>query len=359
MIVLPGSRKVLVRREDVAALARRSDLPRRSRPAIGSRDGGRLDRAAEPEGGRAALHRALPPRRGGVRQALRRQLPHAPDAEARERWIAGELAAMRVPDLRLLRSAPARTLAQAAEGWLASRIDLAPNTLATHRKSIARTVSAFGQRDPASLIPAEIAEWVSSLADELAPATIGKSLGALAQPARPPGRRAEPGPLTGASGCRGACARRSSRRPPSTWSAVIAAVAPRYRLPLLVLESTAMRVSELESLTWGDARRPGRPLARRPPAGEGGPRTLGRSAARRLRRGRRPRAPRGSRDDRPRASARRAGATPRRRSTAPAEPPARPPGRRTTSATGASRCGTGRGSIGRASAHGPGSPHER
>ena len=33
---------------------------------------------------------------------------------------------------------------------------------------------------------------------------------------------------------------------------VIAAVAPRYRLALLVLESTAMRVSELESLTWGD-----------------------------------------------------------------------------------------------------------
>ena len=116
------------------------------------------------------------------------------DAEARERWIAGELAAMRVPDLRLLRSAPVRTLAQAAEGWLASRIDLAPNTLATHRKSIARAVSAFGQRDPASLIPAEIAEWVSSLAGELAPATIGKSLGALAQPARPPRRRAEPGP---------------------------------------------------------------------------------------------------------------------------------------------------------------------
>ena len=29
-------------------------------------------------------------------------------------------------------------------------------------------------------------------------------------------------------------------------------MAPRYRLPLLVLEATAMRISELELLRWGD-----------------------------------------------------------------------------------------------------------
>jgi len=35
-------------------------------------------------------------------------------------------------------------------------------------------------------------------------------------------------------------------------AALIAAAAPRYRLPLLVLEATGMRVGELEALRWGD-----------------------------------------------------------------------------------------------------------
>src|SRR3954447_11623115 len=33
-------------------------------------------------------------------------------------------------------------------------------------------------------------------------------------------------------------------------------LAPRYRLPLLVLDSTGMRVGELEQLTWGDVDEP-------------------------------------------------------------------------------------------------------
>jgi integrase len=38
--------------------------------------------------------------------------------------------------------------------------------------------------------------------------------------------------------------------------AVHAALPARYRLPLLVLEQTGMRVGELESLTWGDVDEP-------------------------------------------------------------------------------------------------------
>jgi integrase len=62
----------------------------------------------------------------------------AREAEARQRWIAGELAAMRVPNLRLVEAKAAPTLEQAAETWRASRVDVAPTTNNTHRSDIAR-----------------------------------------------------------------------------------------------------------------------------------------------------------------------------------------------------------------------------
>jgi len=56
------------------------------------------------------------------------------EAVARRKWLAGELEAMRVPDLRLLDARTAApTLAEVSESWRGSRIDVAEGTAATYR----------------------------------------------------------------------------------------------------------------------------------------------------------------------------------------------------------------------------------
>jgi hypothetical protein len=56
------------------------------------------------------------------------------EATIRKQWVAGELAALRVPDLTLLREPePAPTFAEAAKRWQASRVDVAEATQVQHR----------------------------------------------------------------------------------------------------------------------------------------------------------------------------------------------------------------------------------
>ena len=112
-------------------------------------------------GGREAEHR-----HGGSFKTRR-------EAEARARWIADELAAMRVPDMRA--SAPELvSVRQAAERWRTSRLDISPATANVHRKSLAHILAAFGDRAPESVTPAEVAELVGTLAARLAPSTVRK-----------------------------------------------------------------------------------------------------------------------------------------------------------------------------------------
>src|SRR5581483_878364 len=84
-------------------------------------------------GGREAA-----PRYGGSFSTMR-------EATIRRNWIAGELAAMRVPDLRLLAEPPAApTLAETARRWRESRLDVAEATRLQHRSSIALAVAELG-----------------------------------------------------------------------------------------------------------------------------------------------------------------------------------------------------------------------
>src|SRR4051794_41552011 len=84
-------------------------IVRRSR-----RDGGTIYRVLYRLGGREST-----PKHGGSFRTRR-------DATVRRNWLAGELAAMRVPDILLLdASAAAPTLATVAVTWLGSRIDVA------------------------------------------------------------------------------------------------------------------------------------------------------------------------------------------------------------------------------------------
>ena len=187
--------------------------------------------------------------------------PTRREALARERWVAGELAAMRAPRLGSLEdtadSVP--TLAEAAERWRASRVDVVDGTAVGHRVQLARVLPLLGTRPVDEITPADVAELVAALhATGRKRETIRKSLGALAQvldfagvrdnPARdrvrvrlPRGEREEPSPPTAGQ-----------------IEAVLPLMPPRYALALLVLDATGMRVGELEEkgLRCGDLDEP-------------------------------------------------------------------------------------------------------
>ena len=191
-------------------------------------------------GGREAMLR-----HGGVFRTKR-------EAEMRAQWIAGELAAGRLPDLRLERApVMVETLRAVAERWQASRIDVAEATKAVHRKALAHVLTAFGGRDPLSLEPGEIGAWIGDLAATKSRGTCEKVLGALRMVLDFAEIRPNP-----ARDDRVKLPRRARREiaPPSAKeaAALIGRASPRYRLPLIVLEATGMRVGELETLTWGD-----------------------------------------------------------------------------------------------------------
>jgi hypothetical protein len=213
-------------------------IVRRSR-----RDGGTTYRVLYRLGGREST-----PKHGGSFRTMR-------EATVRRNWLAGELAAMRVPDILLLdASAAAPTLATVAVTWLGSRIDVADGTMATYRVNLGRILARLGTHRVDGITPADVAELAADLAAEgLARESIRKTLvtfsmvldfaGVLPNPVRdnsvklPREVRPEINPPTA-----------------EHVLAVHRLLPPRYRLPLLVLDSTGMRVGELEQLTQALAR---------------------------------------------------------------------------------------------------------
>lgn len=104
------------------------------------------------------------------------------EAEQRARWIVGELAARRVPDLATLETRVQRkqTLSDAAEAWRASRLDVAPATAVQHRVSVTLIVNELGPARPVDEITAgEIATAVAVLAQTHKRETIRKAVNAL------------------------------------------------------------------------------------------------------------------------------------------------------------------------------------
>ena len=183
------------------------------------------------------------------------------EALARRGWVAGELAAMRVPDLRVLhvplRQSP--TLAEAAELWRASRLDVTEGTAVGHRVQLARVLPTLGTLRVDEITPADVAELVTTLhAEGRKRETIRKSVTVLAQvldfagikdnPARdrvhvrlPREERDEPTPPTA-----------------DQIEAVLSLMPRAYALAVLVLDATGMRVGELEEkgLCCGDLDEP-------------------------------------------------------------------------------------------------------
>jgi integrase len=174
------------------------------------------------------------------------------EAKARRDFVAGELAAGRNPAdaLRALVEQPQRrTFRQWSDAYKTSRVDLATETtknLNSHLKTILPT---FQDRDPATITPADVQEWIASLT--LKPGSIRRYLATLRavldfavvdpNPARdsrvklPREEQAVVDPPTAAD-----------------VDIIIATVPQRWKLPLRVLEQTGMRVGECAALEWGD-----------------------------------------------------------------------------------------------------------
>lgn len=180
------------------------------------------------------------------------------EAEIRRAWILGELAAMRVPNMELLAEPPAApTLREAAERWVARRVDVSENTRLQHRSAITAATRVLGDRRVDTLTPGDVADLVAALArNGRKRETIRKTVTALAMVLDH--ARVSPNPARDKVEVR--LPRRDTPRiVPPTADHVLAVhdlLPSRYRLPLLVLDATGMRLGELEGLTWGDVDEP-------------------------------------------------------------------------------------------------------
>jgi hypothetical protein len=99
------------------------------------------------------------------------------EAKARQVWVLGQLAAMRMPDIDLLaEESSAPTFREAAERWLASRIDVAENTKGNHRSAVAAIVPLIGSRRLDSIDAADVAGLVATLCETRRRETVRKML---------------------------------------------------------------------------------------------------------------------------------------------------------------------------------------
>jgi integrase len=180
------------------------------------------------------------------------------EARARRDWIAGELSALRVPDLRALgRAQKVPTVRSLVEAWRESRRDVAAGTRQTYDVAIGRIVPRLGSLPLDELDTVAVDRFIGELDTMgLARESIRKTLGVLAQALDWHGL--EPNPARDRRTVKLPARVHEEVSPPSAEhvEAVYTLLPPAYRLPLLVLDASGMRVGELEALTWGDVDEP-------------------------------------------------------------------------------------------------------
>ncbi len=134
-----------------------------------AKDGSKRHRVEYRAGGREA-----PICYGGSFRTLR-------EAKTRRAAIAGELAALRLPELRLAAPEQAPTLAQAAECWQASRVDVSEGTAQTYRVALGRLLPHFGDTAAERIDAQAVADLVGELHGAgLKKQTIRKTVSVLA-----------------------------------------------------------------------------------------------------------------------------------------------------------------------------------
>ena len=174
------------------------------------------------------------------------------------RTIETALAEGRVPKLALERAtAPSETFAAVAERWRISRVDVADSTATTHVVNLGRILPALGSTPIAQLEPRQVAVLVVELAERgLARESIRKTLATLAMVFD--FAEIEPNPARDRRTVKLPREAKAEIAPPAAAhvDAVYRLLPSKYRLPLLVLDATGMRVGELEALTWADVDEP-------------------------------------------------------------------------------------------------------
>jgi integrase len=177
------------------------------------------------------------------------------DAVLRRNLIAGMLAAGLGKEIRKrLRAgvddAPL-TVTEAGKGWLGSRIDISSNTVRIHGDSLRRLEPLIGDVPIEDLVADDVATAVTTLSETCKPSTVRKSLNVLQQALDH--AQLEPNPARDRR-IRLPRQQRVQIVPPETAHVeeVVRALPARYRLPVLALDATGMRISELLEMTWGD-----------------------------------------------------------------------------------------------------------
>jgi integrase len=180
------------------------------------------------------------------------------EAKGRRDYVAGELAALRIPDLHLSAPTALETVRQAGERWKASRVDVSAGTLTTYDVALGRLLPRFGDT-PIATIDAQtvadlVAEWHTA---GLRKHTIRKTVSVLGMILDHAGRSTD-NPVRDRMIVKMPREERRQVQPPTAdhVEAVVRLLPSRYRLPTLVLDASGMRVGELEALTWGDLDEP-------------------------------------------------------------------------------------------------------
>lgn len=107
----------------------------------------------------------------------------AREAALRKQWIAGELAALRVPDIGTLKDEPdaVLTIGTTADRWLETRIDVAETTRTRHGVELQRIKRLLGTTPIQTVTHPAVGEFVAALAAEnYSRGTIRKTLQTLA-----------------------------------------------------------------------------------------------------------------------------------------------------------------------------------
>jgi integrase len=176
------------------------------------------------------------------------------EAKLRRDWIAGELAALRVPDLTLLREPEhAPRLREAAERWQASRVDVAEATTVQHRTALNRALPVIGTTRIDAITARGIADLVSALATQgLARESIRKTLTALAMVFDHAG--ITPNPARDRVIVKLPREEPEEPNPPSAEhvEAVYRLLPSKHRLALLWLDWSGARVSSIDRVLVGD-----------------------------------------------------------------------------------------------------------
>jgi integrase len=175
------------------------------------------------------------------------------EARIRRDWIAGELAALRMPDLTLLDPAAAAPTFQAAcDTWRDTRHDVSEGTRTLHRVALARALPYLGEILADRITADDVVGMVTALhvagsKKETIRKTINYGKAVLDD------LKVEPNPFRD-SRVRLPYEQATVISPPTHRHVadVVRLLQPQYRLPVLFLDWSGARVSAIETLTVGD-----------------------------------------------------------------------------------------------------------